>query len=619
MKFFIQKIKNFKLTEHSLLLALLLNIVYLGGMLLIYKPFLSRDDYMMSETVYGVYGDDYDCHAKYMNFNYGRIIVQLLRWFPNIPWYTILFYVWVFLALTLVSRIVLDKFPKNISYLIVNIILLYFSYEGYVCIQFTKVAGIIGAAGATAILLCSSWVEIVLGVILFILSVFIRYDMTKMVVGSFLLMFLCALFIEFVTKKKIKWDKRIYIRFIIVAAVFLIVPLIPSYGESEKMYWSYFWQCNSNRSYIQDYTLPDYETYKDIYEKLDISKNDIYIWKSSNSDGQAMTSKRVEVLRKVNEGIVGTKEQIGTYEFKDVDIQEDFERYVMGRENKDDEYKKAVSLGVNQQVFEFLYRSIRPYLKIENITNFFKKFPRAFLMIDVAFAYLLCIILVLVVSYKENIFSIIAAAMSFIIGLLLNYYMYVNGRYLQHRVDVGIFFALICICIILYKNDFCQNTKSEKRYVINAAILLIVVSLVTPYKYFMDDNNPFNNNQRLQNQNLMQYIGKKEKCCYILAAEVSKGATWNEFYDAFQVPQRGICKNVFRGYGIGNLKWYQKYGIDYVYSDIVDNDFIYLVLADNDTNEAAWEEYISKHSGKEVKLELQENIYGAKIYSVKTK
>lgn len=618
IKLLIQKVKNVRLTEHSLLIAVLLNIIYLGGMLLIYQSFLSPDDYLMSETVYGVFGDDYDYHAKYMNFNYGRIIVQLLRWFPSIPWYTILFYVWVFLALTLISKIVLDKFPKTIAYLMVNTVLLYFSYEGYICIQFTKIAGITGAAGATAILLCSSWVEIILGILLFILSLFIRYDMAKMVIGAFLAMLLCTAVIEFVSKRKVKWDKRIYVRFAIVAVVFFVVPLIPSYDQSEKVYWDYFWQCNGNRSYIQDYSLPDYETYRDIYEKLGISQNDIYIWKSWNTDGQAMTKERVDVLRKVNEGKIKNKEQIETYEFHDKDIQEDFEQYVTDRKNNNKRYKKSASLGMNQHVFASLGKSVRLYLDFENITEFFKKFPKAFLTIDVAFAYLLCVILILVTLHRKNLFSFIAVMLSFFIGLLLNYYMYVHERYLQHRVDVGVFLTLICMCIILYQYEVREKTELEKKYAIRIGMLLIAVGLITPYKYYGDDYNPYSDDQLLQNQNLMQYMEKNENCCYQLVGTMNKGVTWNKFYDAFTVPKKCCESNIFYSYSIGNLQQYQEHGISYVYSDIVDNDSIYLVLNDNDTNEVAWEEYISKHSGKEVELEFQENIYGAKFYLVKS-
>ena len=76
-------------------------------MLLCFKPFLGTDDYLMSNTLYGVLGDDYDYQVKYENFLYGRLMVFLLRLFPDIPWYTILFYIWIFIALTLLTYVIL--------------------------------------------------------------------------------------------------------------------------------------------------------------------------------------------------------------------------------------------------------------------------------------------------------------------------------------------------------------------------------------------------------------------------------------------------------------------------------------------------------------------------------
>lgn len=619
MKLFIQKIKDVKLIDYSLLLAILLNIVYLVGMLLIYKPFLSPDDYLMSETVYGVFGDDYDYHAKYMNFNYGRIIVFLLRLFPHVPWYTILFYIWVFFSLVIVSKIVLDKFPKNISLAIVNVILLYFSYEGYICIQFTKIAGITGAVGATAILLGTSWIEFLIGMVLFIISIMIRYDMAKMVVGSFFAMLIFMLCIELVSKGKVKWDKKIYLRMGIVAIFFFIVPKIPSYDASEKLYWDYYWECNSNRSFIQDYPLPDYETYKDIYDKLDISQNDLYLWQSWNCDGQAMTSERIDVLRNINSGMITSKNQLEKDEYIDQDIWEAYQRYINELETKhSDGYENTVSFGIGGHNLESLYKKLMVYLNSDSLIGFFKKFPKVFLTIDVAFAYLMCVFLSLIISHRERIFSFLGALVSFLIGLVLNYYLYVNGRYLQHRVDVGIFCTLICIFIVLYKYNSDIEEEKEKIHVIHLSIILMLLSLITPYEYFWDDRYSYSDQQVVQNQELVKYMMETENISFLIAGTKEGGTKWYRYRDAFTVPLKGSQKNLFSSYWFGECERYEEYGIKYIYSDMIDNDSIYLVLADEDKNEGAWEEYISKHSGKETHLELQYCMYGAKFYQAKT-
>lgn len=59
--------------------------------------------------------------------------------------------------------------------------------------------------------------------------------------------------------------------------IFLVIPKVPQYSSEENGYWSYYWQMNAVRSAIQDYEMPDYATYKEIYEKLGISQNDIYM------------------------------------------------------------------------------------------------------------------------------------------------------------------------------------------------------------------------------------------------------------------------------------------------------------------------------------------------------
>lgn len=81
--------------NNILLKAILLNCFYLLAVLLLFKPFFSIDDFLMSNIVYGLYGDNYDYHVTYMNFAYGRLMVFLLRLLPKVPWYTVLFYIWI--------------------------------------------------------------------------------------------------------------------------------------------------------------------------------------------------------------------------------------------------------------------------------------------------------------------------------------------------------------------------------------------------------------------------------------------------------------------------------------------------------------------------------------------
>lgn len=606
MKLLMKKKRSLRLTENTFCLALLLNVLYIVVMLLMYKPFLSPDDYFMSERVYGVFGDEYDYHTSYMSFNYGKFIALLLRIFPCVPWYTILFYIWIFLSLMLVSKLVLDKLPNSISFLVVNIILLYFSYEGYVCIQFTKVAGIVGAAGVLAVILGTTWVEIVVGMGLFILAIFIRIDMARMVVASFLVMILVMLFLGLVSHGKLKWHIKIYVRFSIIMISFFMIPRIPSYDAAQKQYWDFYWQCNSNRSFIQDYELPDYETYKEIYDVLDISENDIYIWKSWNEDVNAMTLDRVNALKKVKNGEITSPDQLEKSEYFDGDVRDYYKNFV---NTVDEKEKTNDELDLKTRLIDKLLS----YIELNKIFHFFKKFPKVFLSIDVCLGYILVSVLILVAGRKDFFNTAISVLITFGIALLLNYYMYVNGRYLQHRVDVGVFFTMICMEIILCKN--LHEIGKEYKYNIMIAVIIIVVMMITPYKNWGDDRCAYDEDYFNCKQKMIDYISQDQAKCYFLAAKRDIGVLWHEFYDAFSVPEVGCMKNCFIGYGFGSLERYQNFGIDYIFSDIVDKD-VYLVLDENDLNELAWQEYISKHSNKEVYLDLEKTIYGAKFYTI---
>lgn len=182
-----------KISDHKLSVgskAILLNLLYMFGMLLLFRTIFSPDDFLMSQKCYGVFEKDYDHHLTYMNFNYGKFIVFLQKYFSDIPWYTITFYVWIFLSLTLLTCIILEWADNALGIIICNILVAFFSYEGYIGIQFTKVAGIIGVIGFFLLLYTnSSWIQKAEGAVLLTLSCMIRYDVAKMVIVSWTVAF----------------------------------------------------------------------------------------------------------------------------------------------------------------------------------------------------------------------------------------------------------------------------------------------------------------------------------------------------------------------------------------------------------------------------------------------
>ena len=227
-----------EMNDNILVKAIFLNVIYLIAMLLFFKPFFSIDDFLMSSKLYGIYGDGYEYDVTYMNFAYGRFMVFLLRLMPQIPWYTVLFYIWIFAALTLLAYVILKWNDTFAGMTIVNVLLLFLSYEGYIAIQFTKVAGIVGSV---AIFAFASEKEHsrssrIIAAGLWTVACMIRHDCAKMVLGAWCV----VLFAEFVflvwKEKKICWKQSVkkWRWLLCVVCIYVLVPKLANLGMSAE-------------------------------------------------------------------------------------------------------------------------------------------------------------------------------------------------------------------------------------------------------------------------------------------------------------------------------------------------------------------------------------------------
>ncbi len=393
--------------------SILLNLVYLFGMLLAFVPFFSIDDYLMSNTIYGVGRAGYDYHATYMNFVYGRLMVFLLRLFPEIPWYTVLFDLWVFIALTLLTYMIL-KWSNNYAGLILaNLLLLFFSYEGYVAVQFTKVAGILGAV-AVLVLLSEKIPRKpkMIGICLWILSCMIRIDCAKMALGVWGLLLVWKV-LEATWKTRRNPIKEYWKRgflFLAGACIFIIVPRLSSIGmtEAEKDFWKLFWEHNTVRAAMQDYSVPDYETYREAYEAIGISQNDLNLYWSWNWDCNVVTLEKGEIIQAMREGDDEKVEALVlAYKLSENSLKKESKEaslllFSQSKENRaapekneerffaspdkqkgnplrsaEDQTEISVFSSISATVLK-LVTLLKRALDIDTLTAFFKVFPRAF-------------------------------------------------------------------------------------------------------------------------------------------------------------------------------------------------------------------------------------------------
>lgn len=544
--------------------SIILNICYMIAMVLFFTPFLSIDDYVMSEYAYGIFSDTYDYCVRYENFIYGRIVTFFMRLVPVLPWYTILFYIWVFIALTLFTYMILKYFDSCFGMFLANVMLLFFSYEGYVTIQFSKVAGIVGAVGFFALILTkSSWKLRTCGGVLFFLSCLIRDGVSQMVVAAWIFAICIIVFGYIINHDIFKFSKKSIICIVIGILIYIIVPYLPQYSsQGEKDLWTQYWKFNTNRASIQDYGYAEYGANAEAYDEAGITENDLFIWYSWNADSDALTRNKGKVI---------------------------------------DQLKKTKGNGSK-------------YFNLNTIEKFFKEFPEAFLTIDVFFALLLIVLIVFLgfVIEKKTLGGALAVIVIDIMAL--NYYLFVNGRYLQHRVDISI--VLVEVTIFMYV--IIENNAALKKIDIRREILwgiAFIMFISSPYQYYDDDKINYNDNTVALNKIFYQEIEKDSTSCYYFGARRDGGSTaMRIFYTAFEVPEVGMSQNCFFSNTVYDKERMKLYGIDKIFEDITDSDYIYLVLDQEDGNQEEWEKYISKYSGRDVKLILAKQYCKKNIY-----
>lgn len=563
--------KNFKIREHKLLTAVLINMIILLATILFCRPFLSPDDYLMARWTYGANTGVLDYHTIYENFIYGRIVVFFQQLFPSLPCYTVVFYCLLYLAFVMVTYEILQYMDTKVGIVISLTVLFFFSFEAYSAIQFTKVAGIIGGAGVLLLLLRkSSKIQKICGLVLIFFSCLIRVNVVHMIIGAWATALL-VIFIRVILtkdKKALRGYLGVACSFLLVIIVYALVPFIPKYeSEEERQLWIDYWTWNKYRSDIQDYPYPDYEQNIDIYEAIDVSANDLFIWHEWNTDAEILSGakgKAIVALYDKNTGIV-------------------------------------------TRIFN-----------LENILGFLKIIPVHLLKIDVYLCYLALLFGVTFSSGWKKKINLVWAMLASIIPLLaINYYLYISQRYFQHRVDVAIFFNIICIFIYyILENE--SEIYYEKKVAVRSLGTALMIYMLIDYGLWADDK-PLCDEQDMRiNKEFYENTYRDEEHIYVIGNKRQNIMARDDCFYALEVFPKGFYSNIIRGYDVYMKELYQKQnGIGTSpYIDVVDNEQMYFVLASDDGNQQEWEEYIGKHSGKNVSLVLVKEYLNRKIYRV---
>ena len=546
--------KNSKEIKVSIIIN---GIAFVLGLML-HKPFLSIDDIDYAINFYGATSDTYQYGNAFIKNLYMAFLVLLQKVLPTVPWYTICFYIISFAAFVLLVKVILDICGYKNGIFFSAIILLFYTYEMYIAIKFTKIAIVIEVVTMIiAVLPQVKKRDRVISFFIFFVACLIRTN-TATVGLAWAAFFILSSYIFNMNTMREKISRAIFalllgcILFIIADksdAIFFTN--VDNYTE-----WEEYAVENWCRSTIQDYNVSNTNGIENIMDKYDVSENDLEIWRAWNYDFSIVKKPFV-------------------YEIVENHPNSSF----------------------------ILYRAV----SFENISRFLKMMPLYFLKIDVFYAFMIIVIVCNFCNSTNLTKTIIASVMSLGFIVLLNYYMFLNGRYMQHRIDIGIILG----AILFFVFSIGDTIILKFNYI--TVLIILLLFLVEP-KWIMYDDVPILSEDAIKhNGEMYQMISKNQGCYYVMCMD----EVGNEvrYLEAFDIPEKGTLKNVYYGQETPIIKENMKeYHINNPYLDSVKNHNICLVFRADDLTQERWEKYISDHTGEDVELVCVRRDFGHCFY-----
>ena len=534
----------------------MLNSIILIGLVIIFRPgYETNDDIGIQNIVSGVKGSG-DAHLVYVNYLLGMLLALGYKICPiHGSVYALLQYFVLLSSFTAICYVFMNRMKNSSAFWIVLVLLIPFSYEGYIKIPYTKTAGIASAAGL--LLLCYAMTvetqvkKIVTCALLLCAAGFMYRDMQFWVEA----MLLSALIIP-ILWEQFQRPSGGFWKQCIVSGLMLFLMLSGLYLVNKQAYRSEEWQTyrefNELRTELYDYGFPDYNKNQEAYEKLGIDKNAYQLYRGWNfEDTDKFT---VDVMRQ----LVALKE------------------------------KKVIN-------WDFLQ-------------NFFITFPIQFFSIGSFNIFLLLFVISLLWGdhSAKTVFKLIYQALMI---LLLYFYLYYQGRYLYNRVDVGIWLAVSFVVL--------WALQGEKQYFSNHSGVMLLAAVLCISQGTWNKRGRWNSEEKTEKmaqvRAAIEQIHSDSEHLYLTKVGLVS------FFDAYgvfdQIPV-GMSANIYAlGGWTTNLPSYFKqlddYGIQNPYKDMIGNEKVYLV--DNEIGKTM--EYIHTYD-PDAKEELVNSIGKLKVYRI---
>lgn len=280
-----------------------INACLLAVLLALFSPaYETNDDMGLCAIVNGAKGT-YDAHMIYVNYLMGLVLTGLYRITGAVAWHALLQYAVLLGAFSAVTYVGMRRWRKRPFGWVFAGMLLYFAFEGYIRLQYTKTAGIVSATGMILLLDAVTGEKIrkrsaVCGILL--AGIGAMYRMPQFFAEALLMLGIVVCELIRLRQLAPGEAKKRFVRYIAAAAVLLGVIAV-LYGADRLAYRSEEWQryeeYNAARTELFDYGFPDYEKNRDAYEELGIDENAYKLLRGWNHmDTEKFT---VEVMEKL--------------------------------------------------------------------------------------------------------------------------------------------------------------------------------------------------------------------------------------------------------------------------------------------------------------------------------
>ena len=539
--------------------ALISNLLILGAMAAFMRPsFETNDDIVFAELGSGLRGVK-DAHLVFQNYGLGMIYRLLYGVTGRLPWYTIVQYMILFAAFTVVTYVLMSRLGEISGLCLFVILACGFGYEGYIHLQFTKTAGIAAAAAVFLLLYLLeqekySWWGIAGGILLAVIAYMYREDQFWASCG--LMAGAGLLFLFDLRKYRNKKLRRLGICVLTFGVLLLSVFGVDRWDSSKyrSAEWKEYQEFNQLRSELLDYGFPDYDSNQEIYEELGISREAYELYKSWN--------------------------------FNDT---EKFDTEVM---------KKLVDL-----------KQKRP-LTIRTVTAFLRRFPSDLLRMPMFYFFAVFAVLWRLCG-KKDVFSVISVLAECLLLVAVYFYLYYQGRYMVNRVDVGLWFSACLVMLWIFSSGEVRHMNTK----VSVLLCMICVALGQFMMYtdwrLATSSIP---EARVSQRAVLETIGTDKEHTYL-----AKSGMLSEIvcYGPFDRMPENLLDNVywFGGWECrtpGYTRAMEVHGIINPYRDVVNNENIYLV----DDNIDLTLKYIRQYYAENAEAVFVKTIGNVDVYQI---